>query len=145
MLLPPLDETTPARVMTPGHFENFVGMRLAFTGDTDRAMEEPASSIADAATSDVDRDTAGPLNELIGGVDDVGRDADLGDVAELTTAVGDLEQDLIDQQQQQLPVVDPGVTPGGAGGTTSVPIDPTIETPTVPPGGTVDPTPEPLP
>lgn len=145
MLLPPLDESPPARVMAPGHFENFVGVRLAITRDTDAAMDEPASSIADEAGRDVERDLADPLGELVGGVDDLQRDVDLGDVANLTTVAGELEQDLVDQQAQTLPIVEPGVTPGGDGGTTATPIDPTIDTPTVPPGGTVDPTPEPLP
>lgn len=144
MLLPPLDEREPARVMEPGHFENFVGVRLAFTTDTDDAIDGPASTIADVVDSDVERDTAGPLNDLIDGVDGMQRDTDLGDVADITTAANDQEADLIDQQQQPVPVVDPGVTPVAEGGTADVPpVD--VEVHPVPLPGTRDPTPEPEP
>lgn len=142
MLLPPLDETEPRRVMEPGHFEAFVGVRLTFSRDTDSALDGPASNLADAAGSDVEGDLAGPLGDLIDGVDAVQTDQDLGDVADATTAANALETDLIDQQNQTLPIVDPGVTPASEGGTADVPpVD--VEIPPVGPiGGGPEPPPE---
>jgi hypothetical protein len=125
MILPPLDETPRPRVFTPGHFENFVGARLTFAPDADHAMDAPAATIADAASTDIDADSAGPLGELVDVGNDLDAQGDLADVADITTAVDALEGDLIDQQTQPLPVVDPNVLGG-------VPPDPNTPPPPAP-------------
>lgn len=111
MLLPPLDEREPDRVMTPGHFENFVGVRVSFADDVDDAMSSPARDLADLADTDVEGDTAGEFRDLVDGIDDIDRSSDPGDLVGATTAANELELELIDQSVQPLPPGGPGVVP----------------------------------
>lgn len=90
-------------VFDPGHFQQFVGVRLLFTGAIDDALGGPARDVADLAGVDPLHENGGDFNDLASGIDEVGGAIDPGDVYDLLGAVDGLGGELDNQAGQSLP------------------------------------------
>lgn len=91
------------RVVEPGHFEGFVGQRLGFVDDVDRALSGPQRDVLDASRRDPIGDTQDDFNRLANAADDLDRRTPGGGLGDVDGWIDGLVGELLDILGQPLP------------------------------------------
>lgn len=95
------------RWFDPGHFQNFVGVRLGFAPGVDDRLGQSSSDVADLANTDPLADTGNDFNDAQSNVDQLTGSLNPDDFDRLNDWVDGLGGELDDQSRQPLPGGDP--------------------------------------